>query len=187
MSKITIFKKGLSVMWQDKAHLITDMQFVSPGKGSAFSKMKLKNLKTGQTQEVTIKSGDALEEADVGYKNTQFLYNDGEDYFFMDMDTFEQFSLDKSILGDQIKFFKDEVVCKTMYIDDVPCMAYLPLKMSFKVINSPPGVKGDTATGGSKFVTIETGVQVKVPLFIKADEMIRVNTETGEYLERANS
>lgn len=186
MSQVTTFKKGLSVVWQNAPHLINNMQFVNPGKGSAFSRLKLKNLKTNQTVEVTIKSGDGLEEADVAYKNTQFLYNEGDEYHFMDMESYEQFALSKELLEDQAQFFKEGAICKTMFIDNLPCMATLPLKMEFKVTECPPGVKGDTATGGSKFATIETGAQIKVPLFIKEGESIRVNTETGEYVERAN-
>lgn len=181
MATTDTIRTGMSVVYNGHPCLVVTAQFVNPGKGSAFTRVKLKNLKTGQVMEQTFKSGEALELADVVNKRCQFLYKSGENYNFMENDNFEQFALDKETLGDAAKYLLDGVECYAMYIDNIPVSIQLPPKMNFKVISSPPGVKGDTATGGSKECTIETGATVKVPLFIEEGDVIRVNTETGGY------
>ncbi len=184
MPNISYFKKGSSIIYKNEPYLIIEMNFNKPGKGGAFYKMKLKNLKSFNTLEVTFKSSENLEEANIIYRNTQFLYKEDDIFYFMDLDTYEQFPINQELLGDQTKFFKDGVICKTMFFENKPCSASLPLKMEFKVISTPPGVKGDTASGGTKYVEIETGERIKTPLFIKEGDNIRINTETGEYIER---
>ncbi|MBI4975504.1 elongation factor P [Candidatus Peregrinibacteria bacterium] len=185
MTMTTELRKGLAISFKNSTWLFIEAQFVNPGKGSAFTRSKLKNLKTNQVIEYTFKSGEAVEVADVIRKKCQYLYNDSENYYFMDNDSYEQFSLDKDTIGNDSKFMLDGTECYAMYIDGTPVSIQLPPKMDFKVISTTPGVKGDTATGGSKEATIETGAIVKVPLFIKEGEVIKVSTEDCSYVSKA--
>lgn len=185
MAVTTTLRTGMSIMYKDQAWLIAGAQFVSPGKGSAFTKTKLKNLKTGQTVEITFKSTEALELVDVQHLKCQYLYNDGESYHFMNNDTYDQFSLDKSIVGDAAKFLMDGAECYAMYVDNNPVSIQLQPKMAFKVISAPPRSRGDTATTETKECTIETGATVRVPGFISEGDVIRVNTEDGSYVGKA--
>ncbi len=180
------FKKGLPIRYNGDTYIVINYQFVNPGKGSAFTRTKIKNVKTLKVNEVTFKSGEQIEEANMEYKRCQYLYNDGTDYHFMDNNNYEQFSMSADLIGDQGRFMMDGGEVTTVFVDNQPVSLQLPPKMDFKVIDSPPGGKGDTATGGTKPVTIETGAKVAAPLFIKEGEYIRVNTDTGEYVERVN-
>ena len=172
-------------MFKGNPWLVADAQFVSPGKGSAFTRAKLKNLKTDQVVENTFRSGEAVELVDTIRKKCQYLYNAADDYFFMDSEDYEQFSLNRDAIGDAKKFLLDGTDCYALYIDGTPVSIQLPPKMDFRVVTTTPGVKGDTATGGSKECTIETGAVVKVPLFIKEDETIKINTDDGSYVSKA--
>lgn len=176
--------KGMAIRFKDQAWLIIDTQFVNPGKGAAFSRLKLRNLKTDQVIENTFKSGETYELVDMLRKKCQYLYNNGNEYNFMDNDSYEQFSLSKESLGVATKFLIENTECYALYIDGTPASIQLPPKMDFKVVETTPGVKGDTATGGSKEATIETGAVIKVPLFIKEGEIIKVNTEDGSYVSK---
>lgn len=178
------FKKGLAVKYDNATCIILSYQFVNPGKGSAFTRTKLKNAKSGKIFEVSFRSNEAIEEASVNYRNCQYLYNDGTDMTFMDNSNYEQFTLPLENIGDMKDYIIDGSEVIVMFIDGNPFTIQLPPKMNFKVIDAPPGNKGDTATGGSKQATIETGAKVNVPLFIKENDVIRVNTDTGEYVER---
>lgn len=184
-SSTTDIKKGLAISWKHGTWTITEAQFVNPGKGSAFTRCKLKNLETGQVVENTFRSGEAVEVVDTVRQKCQYLYNDGEDYHFMDNETYEQFALPADTVGDGTKYLLDGTECYALYIEGTPVSIQLPAKMEFEVISAPPGVKGDTATGGSKEVEIESGAKVKVPLFIKEGERIIVNTEEGSYVSKA--
>ena len=161
-----------------------EYQFVNPGKGAAFTRTKLKNAKTGKIFEVSFRSSETIEEANVEYRNCQYLYNDGTDMSFMDNTNYEQFTLPLENIGEMTDYIVDGSEVKVIFIDGNPFTIQLPPKMNFKVVEAPPGDKGDTATGGSKQAIIETGAKVNVPLFIKEGDMIRVNTDTGEYVER---
>lgn len=185
MTSTTNIVQGIAIFFKHHNWLIVEAQFVSPGKGSAFTRAKLKNLKTGQVIENTFRSGESVELIDVVRNKCQYLYKDGKNYNFMDNETYEQFSLDAEIIGDNEKFMLEDIECYAMYIDGIPVSIQLPEKMDFKIVSTPPGVKGDTATGGSKEATIETGAVIKVPLFIKEGETIKVNTATGEYVSKA--
>lgn len=185
MSTTTDIKKGLAIKHKNQDWMIAEAQFVNPGKGSAFTRTKLKNLKTGQVVDHTFRSGEAVELIDVQRKKCQYLYDDGQDYHFMDNDTFEQFALDKDSLGDAVQFLLENTECYALHIEGTPVSVQLPPKMEFTVMSTPPGVKGDTATGGSKEATLETGAVVKVPLFIKEGEKIMVNTDDGSYVGKA--
>lgn len=184
MPSTTSINQGLTITFKDQPWLITSTQFVNPGKGAAFTRAKLKNLKTGQVIENTFKSGESVELADTIRKKCQYLYSDGADYHFMDNETYDQFSLNEEAVGDQKKFLLDGTDCYALYIDGNPVSIQLPPKMDFKVVKTTPGVKGDTATGGSKDCTIETGAVIKVPLFIKEGETIKINTEEGTYVSK---
>ncbi len=186
MPTTTDIRKGLAIKHKNQDWLVAEAQFVNPGKGAAFTRTKLKNLKTGQVVEHTFRSGESVEEISVQRKKCQYLYEDGSNYHFMDNDTYEQFSLDSETIGDDSRFLIENTECYALYIEGIPVSVQLPPKMDFEVTQAPPGVKGDTATGGSKDVTIETGATIKVPLFIKTGERITVNTEDGSYVSKAN-
>lgn len=181
------FKKGLPIKYKGETYIVANYQFVNPGKGAAFTRTKLKNVKTGKVLEVSFRSDEQVEEANMENKRCQYLYNDGSEFHFMVNDTYEQFALPADMVGDQADYMMDGGNVQMVFVDGQPVSLQLPPKMDFKVIDSPPGEKGDTATGGTKLVTIETGAKVAAPLFIKEGDKIRVNTETGEYVERVTS
>lgn len=178
------FTKGAAIKYNGETCLILSYEFVNPGKGSAFTRTKLKNAKSGKMFEVSFRSGENVEEANVEYRACQYLFNDGTDMSFMDNTTYEQFTLPIDNIGDMKDYIIDGSEVKVVFIDGSPFTIQLPPKLNFKVVEAPPGDKGDTATGGSKQVIIETGAKVNVPLFIKEGDVIRVNTDTGEYAER---
>jgi len=178
------FKKGLALRYNGDTYVLINYQFVNPGKGTAFTRAKIKNVKSLKVNEVTFKSGENIEEANMEYKRCQYMYNDGKEYNFMDNGNFEQFGMSAELVGEQGQFMMDGGEVVVVFVDNLPVSLQLPPKMDFKVIDAPPGVKGDTATGGTKPVKIETGAMVNAPLFIKEGDRIRVNTDTGEYVER---
>jgi elongation factor P len=178
------FRKGNAVKYNGETWLISDFQFVNPGKGTAFTRTKLKNIKTGKALEVSFKSGESIEEADLQYRRCQYMYNDGTDYNFMDNKTYDQFTIPKDMVSEYADLMVDNSEVTLVFIDGAACSIQMPPKLDFKVIAAPPGEKGDTATGGTKPVTIETGATVNVPLFIKEGDTIRINTETHAYVER---
>ncbi len=186
METTTTIRKGQAINFKFGAWLITEAQFVNPGKGAAFTRCKLRNLRTGQVVENTFKSGEAVELVNLQMQKCQFLYKDHEGYNFMNNDSFEQFSLSDEILGDDGKWLLENTELYAMYIEGAPVSVQLPPKMDFRVIESPPGLKGDTATGGTKDVKLENGVTIKAPLFIKEGDMVKVNTEDGSYVSKAN-
>ncbi|MFA7277537.1 MAG: elongation factor P [Candidatus Gracilibacteria bacterium] len=179
------FKKGVAVKYNGETYVIVGYQFVNPGKGAAFTRAKMKNAKTGRNVEVTFKSGENVEEANMENKRCQYLYNDSSEWTFMDNQSYDQFSISKDMIGDDADFLIDGTEVVVVFVDDSPASIELPTKMDFKVISAPPGEKGDTATGGTKPVVIETGATISAPLFIKEGDVIRVNTELHEYVERA--
>lgn len=176
---------GIAINFRGQPWIIISTQFVNPGKGAAFTRAKMRNLKTDQILEQTFKSGEQVELADVVRKKCQYLYNDGNLYHFMDSDTYDQFSFPKNTLSEAAKFLTEGTECYALHIDGSPVSLQLPPKMDFKVIETEPGVKGDTATGGSKECVIETGTKIKVPLFIKEGDIIKINTENGTYVSKA--
>ncbi len=179
------FKKGLAIKYNGDTFVIVGYQFVNPGKGAAFTRAKMKSVKTGKNVEVTFKSGEDVPEANMENKRCQYLYKDATEYTFMDNSSYDQFTISNEMIGDDSDFLIDGTEVVVVFVDDNPASVQLPTKMDFKVISAPPGEKGDTATGGTKPVVIETGATVSAPLFIKEGDMIRVNTETHEYVERA--
>ncbi len=186
MPSTTNITQGLAINFKDQAWLVASAQFVNPGKGSAFTRCKLKNLKTGQVVEHTFKSSESVEVTDTVRSKCQYLYSDGNEYHFMNNENYEQFSLSKEEVGENsAKYLLDGTDCYALYIEGKPVSIQIPQKMEFTIIETTPGVKGDTATGGSKEATIDTGAIVKVPLFIKEGEKIIVNTESDEYVSKA--
>ena len=179
------FKAGLKVMIDNSPGAVVENEFVKPGKGQAFNRVKIRNLKTGRIIERTFKSGDTLEAADVVDVEMQFLYNDGEFFHFMNPETYEQFGADKTAVGETAKWLKEQDVCIITLWNGIPLSVEPPHTVILKIVETDPGLKGDTSGGGGKPATLETGAVVRVPLFIQNGEMIKCNTRTGEYISRA--
>jgi len=163
---------------------ILENEFVKPGKGQAFNRVKLRNLKTGRVIERTFKSGETMETADVVDTDMQYLYNDGEMWHFMVTETFEQYAADENAVGDAKKWLKEQDICQVTLYNGNPIGVAPPNFVELKIVETDPGVRGDTSGGGGKPATLETGAVVRVPLFIQTDEVIKVDTRTGEYVSR---
>jgi elongation factor P len=179
------FKSGVKIILDNDPFAIVENEMVKPGKGQAFNRVRVRNLKTGRVIERTFKSGDTVETADVVETDMQYLYADGEFWHFMVPDTFEQFTAGKEAMGDSAKWLKDGSNCTVMLWNGVPLNVTAPSHVELKIVESDPGVRGDTATGGGKPAKLETGAMVRVPLFISEGEIIRVDTRTGDYIARA--
>ncbi|GAB3319667.1 elongation factor P [Haliea atlantica] len=180
------FRSGLKVMLDGDPCNILENEFVKPGKGQAFNRVRLRNLKTGRVWERTFKSGESLEGADVMDRTMQYLYNDGEFYHFMEPDTFEQHQADAKAVGDAHLWLKEQETCEVTLYNGTPLSVTPPNFVELEIVETDPGLKGDTAQGGSKPATLSTGAVVKVPLFITTGEVIRVDTRTGEYQNRVS-
>ena len=182
------FKSGLKVLLEGDPCSIVENEFVKPGKGQAFNRVRLKNLKTGRVWERTFKSGESLEGADVMEYEMEYMYSDGEYWHFMKTDdSFEQIAADKNAVSEGIHWLKENSRCMVTLWNDVPILVVAPNFVDLDIVETDPGLKGDTATGGSKPATLSTGAMVKVPLFINIGESIRVDTRTGEYQGRSKS
>lgn len=181
------FRGGLKVMLDGDPCSILENEFVKPGKGQAFNRVKLRNLNTGRVWERTFKSGESLDGADVMDRDMEYLYTDGEFWHFMEPSSFEQFQADKKAVGDNAKWLKEQdTVVVTLY-NNSPISITPPNHVELEITETDPGIKGDTAQGGTKPATLSTGAVVKVPLFLSEGEVVRVDTRTGEYLSRASS
>ena len=178
------YKSVLKVMVDNDPCSMIEVDFVKPGKGQAFTRVKLRNLITGRVVERTYKSGESLPGADVMDTEMQYLYNDGEFWYFMDPNTFEQVGADEKAVGDQKQWLKEQDTCEVTLWNDNPIAITTPNFVELRITETDPGLKGDTAQGGIKPATLETGATVKVPLFIEVDELIKVDTRTGEYVSR---
>ena len=182
------FKSGLKVLLEGDPCSIIENEFVKPGKGQAFNRVRLKNLKTGRVWERTFKSGESLEGADVMEYEMEYMYTDGEYWHFMKTDdSYEQIAADKTAVAESMNWLKENSRCTVTLWNDVPILVQAPNFVDLEVTETDPGLKGDTATGGSKPATLTTGAVVKVPLFINIGEQIRVDTRTGEYQGRSKS
>ncbi|MDB9753978.1 elongation factor P [Oceanospirillaceae bacterium] len=180
------FKSGLKVMLEGDPCAMVDVEFVKPGKGQAFTRVRMKNLKSGRVWDRTFKSGESIEAADVMDRNMEYLYTDGEFWHFMMADgTFEQYGADASALGDSIKWLKEQEIYIVTLWNDAPIAVAAPNFVDLEVTETDPGLKGDTAQGGSKPATLATGATVRVPLFIEQGEVLRIDTRTGDYVSRA--
>ena len=168
-------------------YYIVEFQHVKPGKGGAFVRTKLKNLKTGQVLEKTFRSGEKFDEPDLEECEMQFLYSTGESYTFMDTSSYEQFTYQKDQLGDDTDLLKENTAVEILLYEGSPISMILPTFMELEVVETDPGVRGDTASGGTKPATVETGATVKVPLYLETGEVIKVDTRTREYVERVRT
>lgn len=178
------FKSGLKIMLDGDPCTIIENEFVKPGKGQAFSRVKIRNLLTGRVLEKTFKSGESVEAADVMDTDMQYLYNDGEAWHFMHPETFEQVGADERAVGDAAKWLKEQDVCTVTLWNGNPISVTPPNHVILTIVQTDPGVKGDTASGGGKPATTETGAVVRVPLFVEEGELIKVDTRSGEYVSR---
>ncbi|HSM12329.1 MAG TPA: elongation factor P [Lysobacter sp.] len=177
-------KNGLKILVNGEPCVITETEYVKPGKGQAFTRIKYRFIKSGRVVELTMKATDDLEAADVMDTDMQFLYSDGEYWHFMQPETFEQVQADKAGVGDAYKWLKGEDLCVVTLWNGVPIAVQPPNFVDLKIVETDPGVRGDTSGGGGKPATLETGAVVRVPLFVGQDEIVKVNTRTGEYESR---
>lgn len=177
-------RKGLKVLMDGNPYTVIEFQFVKPGKGQAFTRTKFKNLLTGAVIERNLRSGEKLEPANVEEKQMQFLYKEGEDFVFMDNTSYEQVHITDNVVGDDSKFLKDNLECAVLFFNERPVGITLPNFVILKIVKSEPGAKGDTSGNVTKPAFVETGAEIAVPLFVKEGEYVRVDTRTGEYIER---
>lgn len=180
------FRGGMKVMLDGDPCAIIENEYVKPGKGQAFNRVKLRNLATGRVLERTFKSGESLEAADVMDQDMEYLYNDGEFWHFMDPATYEQHAADANAVGESVKWLKEQDTYVVTLYNGSPLAVTPPNHVELEITETDPGVKGDTAQGGTKPATLSTGAVVKVPLFMSTGEVIKVDTRTGEYLGRAS-
>ena len=179
------FKSGLKIMFDGDPFSIIENDIVKPGKGQAFNRIKIRNLKTGRVIEKTFKSGESVEAADVVETEMQFSYTDGETWTFMNIETFEQLIASETAMGDGVKWLKGQEMCTVTLWNNEPIAVVSPNFATLRVTQTDPGVRGDTASGGTKPATLETGAIVKVPLFIEEGDLLKIDTRTGEYVSRA--
>jgi len=178
------FRAGLKLMIDGDPCSIIENEFVKPGKGQAFNRVKVRNLKTGRVLEKTWRSGESVEAADVVETKMQYLYSDGELWHFMDTDSYEQVAADEMAMAGAGQWLTGEELCEVTLWNGAPLSVLPPNFVELRIIETDPGLRGDTASGGSKPATLETGAVVKVPLFIEPDEVIKVDTRTAEYVGR---
>jgi elongation factor P len=185
MYETSDIRKGLKVLIDGHPYVVVEFQFVKPGKGSAFTRTKFKNLLTGGVVERNIRSGEKLEPANVEEREMQYLYAEGEDFVFMDKNTYEQVTVAGETVGDDADLLLDNADCVVLFFNERAVGVTLPTFIVVRVTQSDPGVKGDTASNVTKPATIETGATVQVPLFINEGDRIKVDTRTRAYVERA--
>lgn len=178
------FKNGISLLLEGNVYTIVEWQHVKPGKGGAFVRTRLKNLKTGAVIDRTFRAGEQFEQVMVERKPVQYLYNTGNEYVFMDMETYEQITLEASQVGDQAKYLKEGLEVDAITVEGDIVGIEVPTFLNLRVVETDPGLRGDTAQGGSKPAVLETGVVVQVPLFVQIGDLIKVDTRTDTYLER---
>lgn len=187
MATTSDIKKGVYIMFKGEPHTVVDFQHVSPGKGSGFTRTRLKNLKTGKVLDNTYKSGEGIEVPTIERSKAQYLYGGGGEYTFMDQNSYEQVILKDDILGDEAKYLMEGMEVGLVLHDGITINIDLPKKVTLKVTEASDAVKGDTASGNvTKEVVCENGLHAQVPMFIKEGDVIVINTETGAYVERAN-
>jgi len=178
------FRTGFTMRYKQGLWSIVEFQHVKPGKGPAFVRSKLKNIENGKVVEVTFRAGEKVEEVRLEKRNFQYLYPDGDFYVFMNMETYEQIQLHRDTLQDVIPYIKESDICSLLLLEDKPLTVEPPLTVELQVTQTDPGVRGDTAQGGSKPATMETGLVVQVPLFIEEGEVLKIDSRTGKYLGR---
>lgn len=181
---INQFKSGLTILVDGVVYQVVEFQHVKPGKGAAFVRTKLKNLENGSLVEMTFRGEEKLEEAFIEERKLQYLYQRNDLYYFMDQNNFEEITLNKEMLADKVKFLKDNLDVIAYFYKGRALNINLPNFIDFKIIHTEPGIKGDTAKSGTKPAQIETGATIQVPLFINSGDTVKIDTRTGEYIER---
>ena len=179
------FRNGITIELEGNIYQIIEFQHVKPGKGAAFVRTKLKNIKSGGVVEKTFRPTEKCPQARIDRKDMQYLYEDGDLYYFMDTETYDQVALNSETVGDALKFVKENEMCKICSHHGSVFSVEPPLFVELEITETEPGFKGDTATGASKPATVETGATVAVPLFVNQGDKIKIDTRTGEYLSRA--
>jgi elongation factor P len=186
MATTSDIKKGIIIKHNNEICIVTEFQHVKPGKGGAFVRTKLKHIKDGKVVDNTFKTGEKIEIQELDRKAMKFLYTEGSENYFMDPETYDQVSISSDVLGEDVKYLKEDIDVNVIYHEGNPLTAELPIKIKYKVTEAAPAVKGDTASGNvTKEVTLENGLNIQAPMFVKEGDEIIVNTEKGEYVERA--
>ncbi len=178
------FKTGMTIEFDGDLFVIVEFQHVKPGKGAAFVRTKLKNIKTGGVTERTFRAGEKVDRAIMERKEMQYMYDSGDDLFFMDTETYEQITIDRERLGNDVKYLKENTNISVVFYREQIVGIELPFFVELAVVETEPGIKGDTASGGSKPAKVETGAVVQVPFFINVGDVLRIDTRSGEYMER---
>jgi elongation factor P len=179
------FRKGTKILFRDAPYMVVDFQHVKPGKGGAFVRTKMKNMITGLIHEETFRSAEKFPSPDLEYRQMQYLYKDGELYNFMDKENYDQVSMNADQLEEIMELLKEQETYTVLYFQGNPIGVTPPMFMELKVVETPPGVRGDTAQGGaSKPAKLETGLTVQVPLFVNEDDLLKIDTRTNTYIER---
>ena len=184
MISVNDFRTGLTIELDGQVFSVVDFQHVKPGKGAAFVRSKLKNVKTGGVVEKTFNAGEKVSKALVDHREMQYLYNDGEDYIVMDMESYDQIGLTATQLGDGTKFLKENMIIGVAMYNGSPIGVDLPTFVELEVIETAPGIKGDTASGGTKPAILETGASVQVPFFVNVGDVLQIDTRNGSYMKR---
>ena len=179
------FKKGLKIEIDGTPYVIVEFLHVKPGKGGAFVRTKIKNLMTGKVLDQTFRSGEKVKRPDLVEREMQFLYREGDNFYLMDNENYEQLALTAEQLGDAVLFLTENLNVKVLFFNQQPVTAEVPNSVELTVAQAEPGLKGDTASGATKPATLETGAVIQVPLFINEGDRVRVDTRTGSYIERA--
>lgn len=187
MATTADIKNGLTIKMNGQLLTIVEFQHVKPGKGAAFVRTKLKNVTTGKVLDNTFRSGEKIEICRLEDKQMQYLYLDGDQFLFMDQETFEQISIPPAVVGDAARFMKEGEIITVQFHEKNPLSVTLPFFLNFQIVECEPGVKGDTVSNVTKEAKLETGATVQVPLFVEQGEIIRVDTRTGTYMERVRS
>ncbi|EJW18008.1 elongation factor P [Paenibacillus alvei] len=185
MISVNDFKTGLTVEVDGDIFTVLDFQHVKPGKGAAFVRSKLKNLRNGNVTEKTFRAGETIGRAQIDNREVQYLYNSGDEYTFMDNESYDQFSLDKNQLEWELNFLKDNMIVNIVSYQGEILGINMPNNVELKVVETEPGVKGNTAQGATKNATVETGLNVQVPLFINEGDVLLIDTREGKYISRA--
>jgi len=178
------FRTGLTIELEGDVYQVMEFQHVKPGKGSAFVRSKLRNLRTGATIDKTFNAGEKIPRARVERREVQYLYNDGAQYVFMDMETYDQAGLERDLLGDGVKYLKENMVIQLLVFKGMTIGVDIPNFVELEVVETAPGIKGDTASGGSKPATLESGAVVQVPFFVNAGDVLQIDTRSGNYIKR---
>jgi len=184
MIDVNELRKGVTFELDGEIYKVLEYSHHKPGRGNATIRTRVRNLRSGSTIDRTFQSGDRVQDIRLDHHIVTYLYHDGALYYFMDTESFEQTPLSGTLLGDSVSFLKDNMELKLTFYGDEPIDVELPITVELEVVDSEPGVKGDTATGASKRVTTETGYQLQVPLFVNIGDQVRIDTRTGEYLTR---